>query len=78
MIATFKVKGNVGFFMYLVDSFGYLASVFIIVLKGSMGLSISWTMFYKNGVIFLSIFGTIISVLTIVYFNKKYKLIFNE
>ena len=78
MIATFKVKGNVGFFMYLVDSFGYLASVFIIVLKGSMGLSISWTMFYKNGVIFLSIFGSIISVLTIIYFNKKYKLIFNE
>lgn len=78
MIATFKVKGNVGFFMYLVDSFGYLASVFIIVLKGSMGLSLSWTMFYKNGVIFLSIFGSIISVLTIIYFNKKYKFIFNE
>jgi hypothetical protein len=28
MIAAFKLKGNVGYFMYLVDSFGYLASVF--------------------------------------------------
>jgi hypothetical protein len=78
MIATFKLKGNVGFFMYLVDSFGYLASVFIIVLKGALGVAISWTLFYRNGVILLSIIGTVMSILTLFYFNKKYKTLINE
>ena len=73
MIATFKIKGNVGYFMYLVDSFGYLASVVVIILKGSMGISISWTYFYSNGVLFLSIIGSLISITTLLYFNKKYK-----
>ena len=78
MIAAFKLKGNVGYFMYLVDSFGYLASVFIIVFKGTMGVGISWTLFYKNGVLLLSVIGSFISILTILYFNKKYKTIINE
>jgi hypothetical protein len=74
MIASFKIKGNVGYFMYLVDSFGYLASVLVIVLKGSMGISISWTYFYSNGVLVLSIMGSLISITTLLYFNKKYKI----
>jgi len=73
MIASFKIKGNVGYFMYLVDSFGYLASVLVIILKGSMGISISWTYFYSNGVLILSIVGSLISITTLLYFNKKYK-----
>ena len=73
MIASFKIKGNVGYFMYLVDSFGYLASVLVIILKGSMGISISWTYFYSNGVLILSIIGTLVSITTLLYFNKKHK-----
>jgi hypothetical protein len=73
MIASFKIKGNVGYFMYLVDSFGYLATVFVIIAKGSMGISISWTYFYSNGVLVLSILGSLISITTLLYFNKKYK-----
>ncbi len=73
MIASFKIKGNVGYFMYLVDSFGYLASVIVIILKGSMGISISWTYFYSNGVIILSIIGSLVSISTLLYFNKKHK-----
>jgi Family of unknown function (DUF5690) len=78
MIAAYRLKGNVGYFMYLVDSFGYLASVFIIFIKGSFGLKISWTLFYQFGVLALSIFGSIISVVTLIYFNKKYKTYTNE
>lgn len=78
MIAAFKIKGNVGYFMYLVDSFGYLATVFIIIIKGAIGLSISWTLFYQFGVLALSIIGSVISVVTLLYFNKKYKIYINE
>lgn len=73
MIAAFKIKGNVGYFMYLVDSFGYLATVFIIILKDAIGLSISWANFYQKGVIVLSIFGSLTSIITLLYFNKKQK-----
>jgi len=78
MIAAFRIKGNVGYFMYLVDSFGYLGSVLIIVLKGVMGVAISWTIFYRNGVLALSLIGSIVSIVTILYFNKKYKMYINE
>ena len=73
MIAAFKIKGNVGYFMYLVDSFGYLASVLVIVLKGTVGIGISWTVFYRNGVLALSIIGSVLSIITIIYFINKHK-----
>jgi len=73
MIAAFKIKGNVGYFMYLVDSFGYLASVFVIILKGTIGIGISWTIFYRDGVLALSMIGSILSIITIIYFINKHK-----
>lgn len=73
MIATFKIKGNVGFFMYLVDSFGYLASALVIILKGFLNTDISWTEFYKNGVFVLSFVGSILSIAALIYFNRKFK-----
>ena len=71
MIATFKLKGNVGFFMYLLDSFGYLASVLVIVLKNAMHLEINWATFYSNGVFLVSIAGFILSMITLFYYIKK-------
>ena len=78
MIAAFKINGNVGYFMYLVDSFGYLASVFVIILKGTMGVKISWTLFYQNGLIISSIIGILLCISTYLYFNKKHKSMFYE
>jgi len=78
MIAAFKINGNVGYFMYLVDSFGYLASVFVIILKGTMGVRISWTLFYQNGLIISSIIGILLCISTYLYFNKKHKSMFYE
>lgn len=73
MIACFKIKGNVGYFMYLVDSFGYLATVLVITIKGMIHLNISWTQFYSNGVLTLSVFGVLITMSTMIYFSKKIK-----
>jgi hypothetical protein len=33
MIAAFDIKGNVGFLIYIVDSFGYLGSVLILLVQ---------------------------------------------
>jgi hypothetical protein len=78
MIATFKHAGNVGFFMYVADSFGYLASVGVILTKTVFNARLSWTNVYSHGVIFFSVFGIIGAVMALVYFNKKYSLLFNS
>ncbi len=72
MIATFRHAGNVGFLMYLADSFGYLASVAVILTKTVFNAKMSWTTVYSNGVIYFSIFGVIGSLMALYYFNKKY------
>jgi uncharacterized membrane protein YeiH len=76
MIATFRISGNVGFLMYLADSFGYLGSVSVILIKTVFHFNIHWSVLYSWGVVGLSVFGVIGSLLALKYFNKKYHLIF--
>ena len=73
MIATFKLKGNVGYLIYLMDSFGYLASVIVIVFKGAAHLSLNWAQFYANGVFYFSIVGVLISLVSVSYYLGKIK-----
>ncbi len=73
LIATFRITGNVGFLMYLADSFGYLGSVSVILLKTVFKLKIQWSVLYSHGVVGLSILGIIGAVMSITYFNKKYQ-----
>ena len=44
-IAVFKIKANVGFVMYLADTFGYLGTVVILIFKSFANVQISWTHF---------------------------------
>ncbi|MBK9565431.1 MAG: hypothetical protein IPO37_09700 [Saprospiraceae bacterium] len=46
LIGAFKITANVGFFMYIVDAFGYLSSVGILLYKNFGNQSISWLQFY--------------------------------
>jgi MFS family permease len=75
MIATFRISGNVGFLMYLADSFGYMGSVLVILIKTLFHFQIHWSILYSWGVVGLSIFGVIGSLLALKYFNRKYQLI---
>lgn len=76
MIATFKSIANVGFLIYLADSFGYLGSVGVILMKTVFTVNVHWTVIYSNGVILLSVVGVLLTIFAIVYFNKKYKTMF--
>ncbi len=71
MIAAFRQSGNVGFLMYLADSFGYLASVCVIIVKTFFNTHLSWTTVYSNGVIFFSIIGIAATFMALGYFRKK-------
>ncbi|MEP7373156.1 MAG: DUF5690 family protein [Chitinophagaceae bacterium] len=73
MIATFRIAGNVGFLIYIADAFGYLGSVIIMLTKSFMEIEIQWTSFYSNGVIIFSLIGVIGTLVSLVYFNKKFQ-----
>ncbi len=75
MIAAFGSVANVGFLMYLADSFGYLGSVGVILSKTVFRLDMQWSVLYSNGVIVLSVFGVICTLMALIYFNRKYKTI---
>lgn len=71
-IAAFKVKGNVGFLMYIADSVGYLGSVLVLVWKNLGGHEVSWLTFFIN----LCYLGTgvllILLLVSWLYFRKKH------
>lgn len=73
MIAAFEIKGNVGFLIYIVDSFGYLGSVLILLYKNFGSAKTSWLNFYigLNYIITASVF--ILSVIAFLAFRKKSK-----
>ena len=73
MIATFKVAGNVGFLIYIADSFGYLGSVTVMMIKEILKVQLNWSSFYSNAAIVFSIIGVIGSLCSLIYFNKKYQ-----
>ncbi len=73
LIATFKVGGNVGFLMYISDSFGYLGSLAVIISKTIFSNKLQWATVYSNGVMYLSVVGIAGTLLALQYFNKKYK-----
>ena len=76
LIAVFKTAGNAGFLMYVIDAFGYLGSSLIIVSKEILHIKLNWVSFYSNGVIIFSVIGIAGTVISFLYFNKKYNLYF--
>ena len=43
MIASFRLRGNVGFLIYITDAFGYLGSVLVMLAKAAVDLDITWS-----------------------------------
>lgn len=71
MIAAFKITGNVGFLIYLADSFGYLGSIGVLLFKTFAQVKLSWTLFFSSSVLYLSIVGLGLSCFSATYFYKK-------
>jgi len=73
MIATYRVRSNVGFLIYISDAFGYLGSVLILFLKGFIGVQLSWTTFFIDTVFIVTIIGIAGTCIAVFYFRQKYK-----
>lgn len=72
MIASYKIRSNVGFVMYIADSFGYLGSVVVLFVKEFSGVQTSWTHFFIQTVFAVSLLGIVGTVAAAGYFRKKY------
>lgn len=68
MIASFHYRSNVGFLMYVSDSLGYLASVSILLVKEFGRPTVSWAVFFKDGVLAVGVIGGVCAVLSLLYF----------
>ncbi|MES2265832.1 MAG: DUF5690 family protein [Bacteroidota bacterium] len=73
LIATFRYAGNVGFLIYLADSFGYVGSVGVLFSKEIFKVKLNWVTFFSNSVIGLSAVGLLLTVFSALYFLWKYK-----
>lgn len=73
MIASFRIAGNVGFLIYIADAYGYLGSVIVMLVKSFLEIKLQWTSFYSNGVIIFSIIGVAGTLISLFYFNKKFR-----
>lgn len=71
LIAAFSMKGNVGFFIYVADSVGYVGSVGVMLAKEALTIPVQWTLFFAQSVMLLSIVGILISFFSAYYFTKK-------
>jgi hypothetical protein len=75
LIASFRYTGNVGFLIYVADSFGYVGSVGVLLCKEIFKVKLNWVSFFSNSVMILSIAGLLITLYASSYFYKKYKTI---
>lgn len=73
LIASFKHTGNVGFLIYLADSFGYVGSVGVMLSKEIFKVQLNWVTFFSNSVIILSIVGLLLTIFSAIYFLVKYR-----
>ncbi|NDA62569.1 MAG: hypothetical protein EBX50_11055 [Chitinophagia bacterium] len=78
MIASFKIKGNVGFVMYIADAFGYLGTVLVLLLKEFATWDMHWESFFKWVFYIASSLGIVLLIFTLSGFIKKYKRIAHE
>jgi len=84
LIATFHVRGNVGFIMYVADAVGYLGSISLLLIKELGRPAIGWADFFRQGIMYVSILGGLATVISLIYFvhaaqkskkNLKYELV---
>jgi len=75
LIATFRYAGNVGFLIYLADSFGYVGSVGVLLSKEIFKVKLNWVTFFSNSVIALSAIGLLLTAFSVIYFMRKYKVV---
>jgi MFS family permease len=73
MIATFRIKGNAGYLIYIADAFGYLGSMGVLLYKNFGQSQLSWINFFMASTYIIAVLGAIITIVSLFYFRRKYR-----
>lgn len=73
LIATFRYVSTVGFLIYLADSVGYLGSVGVLLYRSFGQKNVSWLNFFIAGGYIMSVVGSVLILLSLAYFVRKFK-----
>lgn len=73
LISTFKYTSNVGFLIYIADSFGYVGSIGVLLTKEIFKIKLNWVTFFSNSVVLLSVIGCLLTLFSLYYFTKKHR-----
>ena len=73
-IATFKVKGNSGFLIYIADAFGYLGSILVLLYKNFGQANVSWLNFFVYGTYAVALIGIVSTSILYVHFVPRHRL----
>ncbi|MEM6763498.1 MAG: DUF5690 family protein [Bacteroidota bacterium] len=73
IIAAFKYVSNVGFLIYLADSFGYMGSVGVLLYKNFGQAELSWLSFFEISSYVMAGVGILFTTASLVYFYFKEK-----
>jgi hypothetical protein len=71
LIASARKPANVGFLIYIADSFGYLGSIFVMLFKNFGHAEMSYRNFFINALLIVSVAGIVLTLFSLVYFNGK-------
>lgn len=71
LLAAFRYPGNVGFVMYVADSFGYLGSVSVLLVKELADVQWSWSVFFQWALLAVSALGSALMLRSWHFFKNK-------
>jgi hypothetical protein len=77
LIASFRYVSTAGFIIYVADSFGYLGSDVLLLIKNFGNANISYSDFFVKMIFGISALGTGLTIFSSIYFRKKYQKYFD-
>lgn len=72
-IACFRIRGNVGFFIVLIDFIGYTGTVIVLTIKEFFHPDINWLQFYNQMAGYVGIGCSVIFAGALIYLWQRYR-----
>jgi len=73
MLSVYKIKGNIGFLMYIADAFGYLGTVIVLLVKEFIPIKYSWVNFFSFLFYSAVVVGILLVGCSLLLHSKMYK-----
>lgn len=73
MLAAFRIKGNIGFLIYIADAFGYLGTVVVLIAKEFVQIHYTWVDFFTGMFYISALLGIVLVLVASVLFSKIFR-----